>query len=417
MSYDLNKLQADIAQVQHDEAGFGTGRLVAENLVLTAAHVLWPGESGMREGNSPKFEAWKIRLTRDRASEGWSFRCGNKVIWHDFLRDLALIELLDLTGSPLRPTVGPTLKLRVAKVTRNNSHYVEVRGFPRAAKEEGQRYRDLTPAFGRLTAGYQDRPLLFGVDECDLPNDPHSGWRGMSGSMVLLRNGPDPGMIYAYGVVQEVPANFNGQLRVARLADAWEDPAFRGLLVSRGAPDKDAIDPTAAHYVIALGDHDERVNNAELEIAEKLLSFLENRRVLFSQIWGIKGIESPGTIKSVQEIRERLGTYIEAVDRGSMLSRSLRTMQKACRDFLDEWETATADSREPRQVLMSPTTDPVVERFRKTFATELLKVGKLFGFVLTSKECPGSKWKDFYEQQLFMDHSFGPPLTLGKSPF
>jgi hypothetical protein len=41
MSYDLTRLQSDIAQLQHDAAGFGTGRLVAENLILTAAHTLW----------------------------------------------------------------------------------------------------------------------------------------------------------------------------------------------------------------------------------------------------------------------------------------------------------------------------------------------------------------------------------------
>jgi len=41
ISYDLDRLHRDIAQIQHDDAGFGTGRLVAENLILTAAHTLW----------------------------------------------------------------------------------------------------------------------------------------------------------------------------------------------------------------------------------------------------------------------------------------------------------------------------------------------------------------------------------------
>jgi hypothetical protein len=85
------------------------------------------------------------------------------------------------------------------------------------------------------------------------------------------------------------------------------------------------------------------VDDNEVEIAKKLLSFFENRRVLFSQLWGSEGISSPGTINSVQEIRERLGIYIETVDRRSLLSKSLRAMQKACRDFLDGWQIATED--------------------------------------------------------------------------
>jgi len=46
MPYELTRLQRDIAQLQHDEAGFGTGRLVAENLLLTAAHLLWNKDTG-----------------------------------------------------------------------------------------------------------------------------------------------------------------------------------------------------------------------------------------------------------------------------------------------------------------------------------------------------------------------------------
>jgi hypothetical protein len=62
----------------------------------------------------------------------------------------------------------------------------------------------------------------------------------------------------------------------------------------------------------------------------------------------------------------------------------------------------------------------VVEPFRKTFAAELLRIGKHFGFVLVSPEhsqnsglaprlpeqltsATGSEWEDFYKQQLFME--------------
>src|SRR5690242_466418 len=63
MPYDLYRLQRDIAQVWHDEAGFGTGRLVAENLILTAAHTLWNDESG----TGPFLTDSKVRSRIDRA--------------------------------------------------------------------------------------------------------------------------------------------------------------------------------------------------------------------------------------------------------------------------------------------------------------------------------------------------------------
>lgn len=66
----------------------------------------------------------------------------------------------------------------------------------------------------------------------------------MSGSTVLLQHWPDPNTIWVYGVVQEVPTSFDGQLRVARLADAWQQNAeFRKLLLAAGAPNEEAEDP------------------------------------------------------------------------------------------------------------------------------------------------------------------------------
>jgi hypothetical protein len=234
MPYDLTRLQADVAQVQHDAGGFGTGRLVAKNLILTAAHVLTNGNSG----RDPKLGGWQVRLARDRGEREWLFRRDNMVVWHDLARDLALIEI----ASPLATPLYPLLHMRVATITTNDSHRVEARGFPRASKPlDGPRV--LTSAYGRLTAGENDQPLRFGVDQSDLPNDPYADWKGMSGSTVLLQESPDPKVIWIYGVVSFVPDRFDGQLGVARLSDVWQEEGFRKLLVTAGAPDKVAIDP------------------------------------------------------------------------------------------------------------------------------------------------------------------------------
>jgi hypothetical protein len=67
----------------------------------------------------------------------------------------------------------------------------------------------------------------------------------------VLEEWPDAELIWIYGVVQRVPGNFDGQLLVSRLADAWNDQGFRGLLVQAGAPDVPAADPTTVRKVSA----------------------------------------------------------------------------------------------------------------------------------------------------------------------
>ena len=203
--------------------------------VLTSAHTLWHPS----EGTGPYLENWQVRLERGRRGDTWPFCPENSVIWFDRQLDLALIRLARPEGSPF----SPTLRLRVATVHRSNLHPVEARGYPRASKDEDGR-RQLTPAFGRLTGGQQDEPLIFGVEACDLPNQPHTDWPGMSGSSVMLRDWHEPEEICIYGIVQAVPANFSGKLRVTRLADAWKIADFRQLLVKAGVPDRDAEDPT-----------------------------------------------------------------------------------------------------------------------------------------------------------------------------
>ena len=135
-AYDLTRLQSDIAQLQHENAGFGTGRLVAENLVLTAAHTLL--NRGI--GPGPTASSWQVRLAGDRSAWHRGFSVATTVVWRDEVRDLALSCLR--IGKEVRS--GPRLRLRDRRHIPGNAHPVEARGYPRASKEaEGP--RDLTP--------------------------------------------------------------------------------------------------------------------------------------------------------------------------------------------------------------------------------------------------------------------------------
>ncbi len=103
MPYNIARLQGDIAQVQHVDAGFGTGRLIARNLILTAAHVLWRSVRDRRAGVPQKVEGWQVRLVKQQLADMWPFQQGNSVVWHDQINDLALIQLSDPDGHPLDP--------------------------------------------------------------------------------------------------------------------------------------------------------------------------------------------------------------------------------------------------------------------------------------------------------------------------
>ena len=67
-------------------------------------------------------------------------------------------------------------------------------------------------------------------------------------------------------------------------------------------------------------------------MVKRVLSFLEDRRVLYSPT----SMEVPDhCVQSVLEIRRLLTTEIAALDSNSELSASLRAMRAACRKFLN----------------------------------------------------------------------------------
>ena len=77
---------------------------------------------------------------------------------------------------------------------------------------------------------------------------------------------------------------------------------------------------------------------------------------------------TPGTVKSIQEIRTRLTEDLEKIQRESQLADSLWNMQDACRLFLDRYQLLQEN------VMISPDTDTLVNDFREVFRNELTRL-------------------------------------------
>jgi hypothetical protein len=219
MSLAHKKFLADVAAVYTGDStkgSFGSGRLIAPGLILTAGHVVdYPArETPLRTG-------WKVSLIRNRNSDGsWAASAHQaELVWRglDGL-DLALLQLTD--GKQLEPEVKPEF---ASYELVGAIDEVDAAGFPNAWGTIEEAARDYTVR-GDLRIASQNGPYAWCLRPADRPDDP-VGWKGMSGAAVC-RLGSD-GKLSLFGAVQEVPANFSGGLlEVARLSNAFEDLEF-----------------------------------------------------------------------------------------------------------------------------------------------------------------------------------------------
>src|ERR1700736_6291117 len=96
---------SDVAAVYtRDSAGdlFGSGRLIAPGLILTAGHVV---DYPTRE--APTRTGWKVLLLMEQLLDGaWGNPHDAELVWRG-LNDLDLALLRVSTGTKLRPTVDP----------------------------------------------------------------------------------------------------------------------------------------------------------------------------------------------------------------------------------------------------------------------------------------------------------------------
>jgi hypothetical protein len=223
VSLTAGEFLADVAAVYtggEAKGAFGSGRLIAPGLVLTAGHVVdYPTRS------APTSTGWKVRLLRDRSGDaGWvGSPYEAELLWRGSADlDLALLKFCGDVG--LMPALQPVF---ASYDEAGELAEVDAAGFPEAWYTDTGALRDYAVR-GKLRISPQFGPYAWSVRPADTPQDPR-GWKGMSGAAIChLGSGA---RLYLFGAVQEVPANFSGGLlRVARLAYAFRDDVFRGHL-------------------------------------------------------------------------------------------------------------------------------------------------------------------------------------------
>ncbi len=218
----LSDLNADVAQIQHRQArSFGSGRLIAPGVILTAGHVV----DGV--DNEPIETGWEVRLMVEQpVSPGfdpaaWAWRRA-RVGWRGSgALDLALMICDSQTPTPVWSVEFGQCRLAA----------VESRacGFPRSGINDDDE-RDIRHVVGHALAHDDQHPLQFTVSFGQAPKE-REAWRGFSGSVVLSQDSTRTRTLSVLGVVSEVPADFSAaQLRIARIDAALKDKRFRSIL-------------------------------------------------------------------------------------------------------------------------------------------------------------------------------------------
>ena len=86
-----------------------------------------------------------------------------------------------------------------------------------------------------------------------------------------------------------------------------------------------------------IGGFSFQPRESERELAQKLMKFLNNKRILYD-LMEYEVLDH--VVLSVQDVRKRLGEYLEEVDSESAIGKNMNSMQAACRTFLTKMQKA-----------------------------------------------------------------------------
>jgi hypothetical protein len=272
-----------------EQSFFGSGRLIAPDLVLTAKHVL-----ETRDGMALPDAGWEVRLLGDQVNGCWSndpIRA--QVAWRGKGKlDLALLRLKgDGERCPSRQ-----IQLRFGRYDSvMDFDNVWVAGFPWAAREEKTIAREYsTPA--RLRKADQGGLYRLTVASANAPKKGED-WRGLSGGGVIVRRRET---VWMLGAVQQVPEAFGaGVLEVAPIEAALRDPDFMSLIADVGGIESleklpGPYEPVgaeafaASHAIFdAIASRPFYGRTAELELLEQVLAERDRGVVLLRGAAGL----------------------------------------------------------------------------------------------------------------------------------
>ena len=113
---------------------------------------------------------------------------------------------------------------------------------------------------------------------------------------------------------------------------------------------------------------------SEIDIAERLITFLSDRRILF----GVLANENLNyAAKSIIKIRERLTCDLQELDGRSWLSKSLERMRQSSRLYLDVDQSTTGSLDYSKCMHLE------IMRLRKVFALEIGQISCRYGIDLS----------------------------------
>jgi len=200
---------ADAAAIYAGEV-FGSGRLIAPGLVLTAGHVV---DHPRREG--PSRTGLRVSLVRPRQSSGSSENPPHdaELVWRGKSDvDLALLRV----DIGLTPVMNPIF---ASYEEVGSTAEVFACGAPWGSPKD-------LPDFvlrGQLSVVEHHGPYRLSIPAMD-----RGQWVGLSGAAACLLRPGDK--LYLLGVVQELAGPLGDVFSVARLSHGFEDSAFRGIL-------------------------------------------------------------------------------------------------------------------------------------------------------------------------------------------